>query len=32
MTNWRGFEDLADQAVPFIWRAARTSLGKVKLD
>jgi hypothetical protein len=32
MTNWRRFEDLAAQPGPFIWRAARTSLGKVRLD
>jgi PIN domain-containing protein len=32
MSNWRRFEDLTSQPGPFIWRASRTSLGKVKLD
>jgi len=32
MANWRRFEELADQTGPFIWRATRSGLGRVKLD
>jgi hypothetical protein len=32
MANWRRFEDLAAHTGPFIWRATRSSLGKVSLD
>jgi hypothetical protein len=32
MSQWRRFEELVDVAGPFIWRATRTSLGRVQLD
>lgn len=32
MMNWRRLEDLASQEGPFIWRATRSGLAKVKLD
>jgi|SRR5271165_6154717 len=32
MSQWRRIEGLADVAGPFIWRATRTSLGRVRLD
>jgi hypothetical protein len=32
MSQWRRIEALADEAGPFIWRATRSGLAKVKLD
>jgi hypothetical protein len=31
ISQWRRFEQLVDLAGPFIWRATRTSLGRVQL-
>jgi hypothetical protein len=32
MSQWRRIEALAEQAGPFIWRATRSGLAKVRLD
>ena len=32
MSQWRRIEELAGIAGAFIWRATRTSLGRVQLD
>jgi hypothetical protein len=32
MRQWRGIEDLAESSGPFIWRATRSGMSRIRLD